>query len=170
MIKDIINNIYVSVENILIMFEVLVQELFVLDCVLLVIYDFCQIIVDIIYCCDYCMLVICGLCFIYDIEVVKDYVLCLKELYECYKDILYIVMCVYFEKFCIMIGWKGLINDLYINDIFDIEMGFCKVCELLIWFVELELFVVIEVLDFISLQYLVELFSWSVIGVCIFEL
>lgn len=151
MIKDIVNNVYVSIEDVFIIFEVFSVELFVLDKVLVVIFEVRKIVLDIIYCCDYRLFVVCGLCFIYDVEVVKEYVFKFKEFYELCKDILFIVMCVYFEKLCIIIGWKGLINDLYIDDIFDIEIGFCKVRELLIWFVELELFVVIEVLDLISL-------------------
>lgn len=37
-------------------------------------------------------------------------------------------MCVYFEKLCIMVGWKGLINDLYFDGSFDIEYGLYVGC------------------------------------------
>lgn len=67
---------------------------------------------------DDCLLVVIGLCLIYDFVVVKEYVICLLVLCEELKDELEIVMCVYFEKLCIMVGWKGLINDLYMDNSF----------------------------------------------------
>ncbi|MFS1704301.1 3-deoxy-7-phosphoheptulonate synthase [Alteromonas sp. AMM-1] len=164
MIKDTINNIHVSSEKILITPEALAQELPVSERALSVIRDSRQIIADIIHRRDHRMLVICGPCSIHDVEAAKDYALRLKELHECYKDTLYIVMRVYFEKPRTTTGWKGLINDPHINDTFEIETGLRKARELLIWLAELELPVATEALDPISPQYLAELFSWSAIG------
>lgn len=64
------------------------------------------------------LLVVIGLCLIYDFVVVKEYVIRLLALCEELKDELEIVMCVYFEKLCIMVGWKGLINDSYMDNSF----------------------------------------------------
>ena len=164
MIKDTINNIHVSAEKVLVTPDALAAELPASERGLEVIRQSRQIISDIIHRRDHRLLVVCGPCSIHDIEAAKDYALRLKELHECYKDTLYIVMRVYFEKPRTTTGWKGLINDPHINDTFDIETGLRKARELLIWLAELELPVATEALDPISPQYLAELFSWSAIG------
>ena len=163
MIKDTINNIHVSAERVLVTPDALAAELPASERGLEVIRHSRQIISDIIHRRDHRLLVVCGPCSIHDIEAAKDYALRLKELHECYKDTLYIVMRVYFEKPRTTTGWKGLINDPHINDTFDIETGLRKARELLIWLAELELPVATEALDPISPQYLAELFSWSAI-------
>ncbi|MDC8831544.1 3-deoxy-7-phosphoheptulonate synthase [Alteromonas gilva] len=164
MIKDTINNIHVSSESVMVTPEALSAQLPVSERALEVIKQSRNIISDIIHRKDHRLLVVCGPCSIHDIEAAKDYALRLKELHECYKDTLYIVMRVYFEKPRTTTGWKGLINDPHINDTFDIETGLYKARELLIWLAELELPVATEALDPISPQYLAELFSWSAIG------
>jgi len=109
-------------------------------------------------------LVICGPCSIHDIDAAKDYATRLKTLHEEYKDTLYIVMRVYFEKPRTTVGWKGLINDPYMDDSFEIETGLKQARELLLWISELGLPIATEALDPISPQYLGDLFSWSAIG------
>jgi len=109
-------------------------------------------------------LVICGPCSIHDIDAAKDYATRLKDLHEEYKDTLYIVMRVYFEKPRTTVGWKGLINDPYMDDSFEIETGLKQARELLLWISELGLPIATEALDPISPQYLGDLFSWSAIG------
>lgn len=109
-------------------------------------------------------LVICGPCSIHDIDAAKDYATRLKSLHEEYKDTLYIVMRVYFEKPRTTVGWKGLINDPYMDDSFEIETGLKQARELLLWISELGLPIATEALDPISPQYLGDLFSWSAIG------
>jgi 3-deoxy-7-phosphoheptulonate synthase len=164
MIKDTVNNINVSSEDILITPEDLAKELPVSDRALSVISESRKIISDIIHRRDHRMLVVCGPCSIHDIEAAKDYALRLKELHECSKDTMFIVMRVYFEKPRTTTGWKGLINDPHLDGTFDIEAGLRKARELLIWLADLELPVATEALDPISPQYLAELFSWSAIG------
>ena len=109
-------------------------------------------------------LVICGPCSIHDIEAAKAYAKGLKALHEQYKDTLYIVMRVYFEKPRTTVGWKGLINDPHMDDSFDIETGLKKARELLLWISELGLPIATEALDPISPQYIGDLFSWAAIG------
>ena len=109
-------------------------------------------------------LVICGPCSIHDIDAAKDYATRLKSLHEEYKESLYIVMRVYFEKPRTTVGWKGLINDPYMDDSFEIEAGLKQARELLLWISELGLPIATEALDPISPQYLGDLFSWSAIG------
>lgn len=162
--KDTINNIHVSAEQVLVTPAALAEELPASERALSVIQESRKTISNIIHRKDHRMLVVCGPCSIHDIEAAKDYALRLKELHECYKDTLYIVMRVYFEKPRTTTGWKGLINDPHIDGTFDIETGLRKARELLIWLAELELPVATEALDPISPQYLAELFCWSAIG------
>ena len=109
-------------------------------------------------------LVVCGPCSIHDIDAAKEYAVKLKELHDQYKDTLYIVMRVYFEKPRTTVGWKGLINDPHMDDSFDIEFGLKQARELLLWISELGLPIATEALDPISPQYIGDLFSWAAIG------
>lgn len=164
MIKDSINNIHISSEQVLVTPEALSSELPVSEHALSMISEARSTISDIIHRRDHRLLVVCGPCSIHDIEAAKEYAKRLKELHEACKDTLYIVMRVYFEKPRTTVGWKGLINDPHLDGSFDIEEGLRKARELLIWLAELELPVATEALDPISPQYLAELFSWSAIG------
>ena len=93
-----------------------------------------------------------------------DYARRLKELAEKVQDSLFIVMRVYFEKPRTSIGWKGLINDPYLDDSFKIEEGLRKGRKLLLDIDELGLPTSTEALDPISPQYLQDLIAWSAIG------
>jgi len=123
-----------------------------------------QIIANIVHKKDPRFLVICGPCSIHDLDAAKEYALQLKKLHEQYKDTLYIVMRVYFEKPRTTVGWKGLINDPHMDDSFDIETGLKQARELLLWISDLGLPIATEALDPISPQYLGDLFSWAAIG------
>lgn len=164
MLKDPVNNVHISSEQVIVTPEQLAKELLVSSKALKAIEESRSIIADIIHRRDHRLLVIAGPCSIHDIDAAKEYALKLKELHETCKDTLYIVMRVYFEKPRTTVGWKGLINDPHLDGTFDIESGLRKARELLIWLAELELPVATEALDPISPQYLAELFSWSAIG------
>ncbi|HBD10684.1 MAG TPA: 3-deoxy-7-phosphoheptulonate synthase, partial [Porticoccaceae bacterium] len=62
------------------------------------------------------------------------------------------------------VGWKGLINDPYLNDSFKIAEGLHIGRQLLMDIAELGLPAATEALDPISPQYLQDLVSWSAIG------
>ncbi|HBR95826.1 MAG TPA: 3-deoxy-7-phosphoheptulonate synthase [Gammaproteobacteria bacterium] len=113
---------------------------------------------------DHRLLVVTGPCSIHDVDAAKEYAERLKALHDRYADTLYIVMRVYFEKPRTSVGWKGLINDPYLDDSFQIEDGLVKARELLVSLAELGLPTGTEALDPISPQYLADLFSWSAIG------
>ena len=164
MLKDSLNNIHVSSETVLVTPEALKQELPVSPHALQVIRQSRQEIADIIHQRDHRLLVICGPCSIHDIKAAKEYALRLKKLQQELSDSLYIVMRVYFEKPRTTVGWKGLINDPFLDDSFNIEQGLRMARQLLIDFAEMELPMGTEALDPISPQYLGEFFSWSAIG------
>src|SRR6056297_1374427 len=72
---------------------------------------------------DHRLFVVVGPCSIHDVDAALEYAGRLKALAEELQDSLYIVMRVYFEKPRTTVGWKGLINDPYMNDSFAIEEG-----------------------------------------------
>jgi 3-deoxy-7-phosphoheptulonate synthase len=105
-----------------------------------------------------------GPCSIHDVEAAKDYAQRLKKLADEVSDTIYIVMRVYFEKPRTTVGWKGLINDPYLNDSFKIQEGLHIGRKLLLDIAEIGLPAATEALDPISPQYLHDLISWSAIG------
>lgn len=162
--KDTLNNIHIQSEKVMITPAELKAKLPISDRALAFIGQARQTISDIIHRKDHRLLVICGPCSIHDIDAAKEYATRLKKLHDDYRDSLYIVMRVYFEKPRTTVGWKGFINDPHLDGSFDIELGLHKARELLCWLAELELPLATEALDPISPQYLAELFSWSAIG------
>ena len=72
------------------------------------------------------LMVIVGPCSIHDTRAGLDYARRLKGLAEELADTLYIVMRVYFEKPRTTSGWKGLINDPYMDDSFRMDEGMSR--------------------------------------------
>ena len=110
------------------------------------------------------MLVVIGPCSIHDPVAALDYARRLKVQREKYKDTLEIVMRVYFEKPRTTVGWKGLINDPYLDESFRIDEGLRIARQLLIEINRLGLPAGSEFLDVISPQYLGDLIAWGAIG------
>lgn len=110
------------------------------------------------------LIVVVGPCSIHDTKAAMDYAARLKTLADAVSDTLLIVMRVYFEKPRTTTGWKGLINDPYLNDSFKIEQGLHVGRKLLLDIAELGLPTATEALDPISPQYLQDLISWSAVG------
>jgi 3-deoxy-7-phosphoheptulonate synthase len=110
------------------------------------------------------LLVIIGPCSIHDPSAALDYARRLKEQREKYKDTLEIVMRVYFEKPRTTVGWKGLINDPYLDESFRIDEGLRIARQLLIEINRQGLPAGSEFLDVISPQYLGDLIAWGAIG------
>jgi len=110
------------------------------------------------------LLVVVGPCSIHDPESAMEYATHLKALSEKLSDNLFIVMRVYFEKPRTTVGWKGLINDPYMNDSFKITDGLHIGRKLLHDVLEIGLPTATEALDPISPQYMQDLIAWSAIG------
>src|SRR6195952_3293543 len=113
---------------------------------------------------DHRLFVVIGPCSIHDIKAAHEYAQRLKVLAEEVSDTLYLVMRVYFEKPRTTVGWKGLINDPYLDDSFKIQDGLHIGRQLLLDLAEKGLPTATEALDPISPQYLQDLISWSAIG------
>jgi 3-deoxy-7-phosphoheptulonate synthase len=110
------------------------------------------------------LLVVIGPCSIHDPAAALDYARRLKEQRTKYADTLEIVMRVYFEKPRTTVGWKGLINDPYLDESFRIDEGLRIARQLLIEINRMGLPAGSEFLDVISPQYLGDLISWGAIG------
>ena len=113
---------------------------------------------------DHRLMVVIGPCSVHDVDAAMDYARRLKALADQVSDTLLIVMRVYFEKPRTTVGWKGLINDPYLNDSFKIQDGLHIGRKVLLDISELGLPTATEALDPISPQYLQDLISWSAIG------
>ena len=110
------------------------------------------------------LLVIVGPCSIHDPAAAIDYARRLKLMRDKYADTLEIVMRVYFEKPRTTVGWKGLINDPYMDQSFRIDEGLRMARQLLIEINRLGLPAASEFLDVISPQYIGDLIAWGAIG------
>ncbi|WP_273861383.1 3-deoxy-7-phosphoheptulonate synthase [Pseudomonas sp. LA5] len=123
-----------------------------------------QVIRDILDGKDHRLFVVIGPCSIHDIKAAHEYAERLRALAAQVSDSLYLVMRVYFEKPRTTVGWKGLINDPYLDDSFKIQDGLHIGRQLLLDLAEMGLPTATEALDPISPQYLQDLISWSAIG------
>ncbi|KAJ3293417.1 3-deoxy-7-phosphoheptulonate synthase [Rhizoclosmatium sp. JEL0117] len=110
------------------------------------------------------MLVIVGPCSIHDVKAAMEYALRLKALAEKHKDTLHIIMRTYFEKPRTTVGWKGLINDPFIDSTFKINNGLRIARQLLSDITNIGMPVGFELLDTISPQYFNDAVSWGAIG------
>ncbi|WP_294637629.1 3-deoxy-7-phosphoheptulonate synthase [uncultured Aquabacterium sp.] len=110
------------------------------------------------------LLVVIGPCSIHDPAAAIDYARRLLPLREKYADTLEVVMRVYFEKPRTTVGWKGLINDPYMDESFKIDEGLRMARQLLLEINRMGMPAASEFLDVISPQYIGDLISWGAIG------
>jgi 3-deoxy-7-phosphoheptulonate synthase len=110
------------------------------------------------------LLIIAGPCSIHDVRAAREYAENLKREKDRLQADLLIVMRVYFEKPRTTVGWKGLINDPYLDGSFRINEGLRIARELLLELNELGVPAGVEYLDMITPQYVADLVSWGAIG------
>ena len=110
------------------------------------------------------LLVITGPCSIHDESAALEYARRLKALNDTVSETMLLVMRVYFEKPRTNVGWKGLINDPWLNDSHDINSGLKKARHLLLKITEMGLPTATEMLDPIVPQYIAGLVCWAAIG------
>jgi 3-deoxy-7-phosphoheptulonate synthase len=119
---------------------------------------------DILHGKDDRLLVIIGPCSIHDPQAAVEYARKLKAERERHAGELEIVMRVYFEKPRTTVGWKGLINDPYLDESFRINEGLRIARDLLVRINQEGMPAGSEFLDVISPQYIGDLISWGAIG------
>jgi 3-deoxy-7-phosphoheptulonate synthase len=110
------------------------------------------------------LLVLVGPCSIHDTKAAREYAALLKDAIAEFSADLRIVMRVYFEKPRTTIGWKGLINDPYLDKSYKINDGLRAARRLLLDLAEMGVPSGTEFLDMISPQYIAGLVSWGAIG------
>ena len=110
------------------------------------------------------LLVVIGPCSIHDPDAALAYAKLLKEQRERHAGTLEVVMRVYFEKPRTTVGWKGLINDPYLDGSYRIHEGLRIARQLLVDINRLGVPAAGEFLDTISPQYIGDLVSWGAIG------
>ena len=159
-----IENANVISNNALITPEQLKNDLPLTDTALNTVVEGRKVVRDILDHKDHRLFLVIGPCSIHDLKAAKEYATRLKALSEEVKDTLYLIMRVYFEKPRTTVGWKGLINDPYLDDSFKIEDGLKIGRQLLLDLANMEIPTATEALDPISPQYLQDLISWSAIG------
>jgi len=110
------------------------------------------------------IIVIVGPCSIHDPKGAIEYARRLKsEADRLSKDIL-VVMRVYFEKPRTTVGWKGLINDPYLDESYQVNDGLRIGRKLIKDVNALGIPVACEFLDTLTPQYIADLVSWAAIG------
>ncbi len=110
------------------------------------------------------LMVVIGPCSIHDPKAALEYAERLVQQRIRFAGELEIVMRVYFEKPRTTVGWKGLINDPYMDNSFRINDGLRQAREMLLKINEIGLPAGTEYLDVISPQYIADLVSWGAIG------
>lgn len=110
------------------------------------------------------LIVVVGPCSIHDHEQAMDYARQLLPHAKALGDALLVVMRVYFEKPRTTVGWKGFINDPYLDGSFAINHGLECARALLLDILSLGLPVGTEFLDLLSPQFISDLISWGAIG------
>ena len=110
------------------------------------------------------LLVVMGPCSIHDPQAAIAYAERLSVERKKHAGELELLMRVYFEKPRTTVGWKGLINDPYMNGSFRINEGLRIARDLLVRINQAGVPAGCEFLDVISPQYIGDLVSWGAIG------
>lgn len=108
--------------------------------------------------------IVIGPCSIHDIKAGIEYAERLRELAKQVEDSFVLLMRTYFEKPRTSVGWKGFINDPYLDDTFKIDEGLLKARQFLLQLNERGVPTATEALDPITPQYLDDLIAWTAIG------
>jgi 3-deoxy-7-phosphoheptulonate synthase len=110
------------------------------------------------------LLVVIGPCSIHDPAAALEYAQRLRDAAKLHPRELLVVMRVYFEKPRTVVGWKGLINDPFLDGSFQINTGLRLARKLMLEVVNAGLPVATEFLDTTLGQYYADLVSWGAIG------
>jgi 3-deoxy-7-phosphoheptulonate synthase len=110
------------------------------------------------------LLVVVGPCSVHDAAAALEYGGRLAELSTELGDDLLVAMRVYFEKPRTTTGWKGLINDPYLDGSCDVNAGLRIARDLLLQVLDLDLAIGCEFLDPITPQYISDTVAWGAIG------
>ncbi|HEU5014158.1 MAG TPA: 3-deoxy-7-phosphoheptulonate synthase [Roseiflexaceae bacterium] len=110
------------------------------------------------------LVVVVGPCSVHDPDAALAYARLLHERARALSRDLRIVMRVYFEKPRTTVGWRGLIDDPYLNGSFAVNDGLRLARRLLLDVVALGLPTGCEFLDPITPQFFADAVTWAAIG------
>lgn len=112
------------------------------------------------------LLVVIGPCSIHDPKAALEYAHKIREIRANphIQQNLEVIMRVYFEKPRTTVGWKGLINDPYLNGTFALNDGLRIARKVLSDINDLSVPAAGEFLDMITPQYMADFMSWGAIG------
>lgn len=110
------------------------------------------------------LIVVTGPCSIHDVRAAIEYAEFVAEYSQKYASDLLLVMRTYFEKPRTVVGWKGLINDPFIDGTFRINDGLHIARKLLCDISDMGVPAATEFLDPITPQFLADLVSYGAIG------
>ncbi|KAJ9457440.1 Phospho-2-dehydro-3-deoxyheptonate aldolase [Diplonema papillatum] len=113
---------------------------------------------------DHRLVVIVGPCSIHDEKAAREYAAKLKKLSDELSHTLLILMRVYFEKPRTVVGWKGLLNDPFLDNTCAIEKGLELGRSIMLDITAAGVPVAAEALDVLTPQYIQDLVSWTCIG------
>lgn len=108
------------------------------------------------------LIVITGPCSIHDPASAIEYAQKLQEVKK-HNPHLFLVMRTYFEKPRTTVGWKGLLNDPYLDDTCNINDGLEIARNILLEINKMWIPTAVEFLDSITPQYIADLVSWGAI-------
>jgi 3-deoxy-7-phosphoheptulonate synthase len=110
------------------------------------------------------LLAVVGPCSIHDPKAGLEYATRLRKVARELEDDLCIMMRVYFEKPRTTLGWKGLINDPYLDETYQINEGLRRARRVLLEISQIGLPCGTEFLDPITPQFIADLVAWGAIG------
>jgi 3-deoxy-7-phosphoheptulonate synthase len=110
------------------------------------------------------LLVVIGPCSIHDPRAAFEYASRLVVERQKHAADLEVLMRVYFEKPRTTVGWKGLINDPYLDESYRIDEGLRIARDVLVQINRIGMPCASEFLDVISPQYIGDLICWGAIG------
>jgi len=110
------------------------------------------------------ILAIVGPCSIHDTDGALEYARRFKGLRDQVADRICLLMRVYFEKPRTTVGWKGFINDPFLDESGDISTGVREARRLLLQINGMGIPAASEFLDPIVPQYIADLVAWAAIG------
>lgn len=160
----IVDNLRIQASKVLLPPAFLDEEIPASEGALRTVYDARKEICSILCGDDRRVIAIVGPCSIHDPAAAREYAALLRSAKKRFQSELCVVMRVYFEKPRTTLGWKGLINDPYLDSSFRINDGLRLARRLVIDLGQMGMPCGTEFLDMIIPQYLAGLVSWGAIG------
>jgi len=128
------------------------------------VYNSREVVTNILNGTDRRVFAVVGPCSIHHPDIAIEYANKLAKVAQDVSDRIFVVMRVYFEKPRTTVGWKGLINDPYLNDTFDMTRGLNLARQILLDVNKAGVPAATEMLEPITPQYIADLITVGSIG------